>query len=278
MAATVAIMHLPGFDASQASRTMAAAIRHAELAEDTIRSYTTASRTMAAAIRHAELAEDTIRSYTTASRTMAAAIRHAELAEDTIRSYTTASRTMAAAIRHAELAEDTIRSYTTASRTMAAAIRHAELAEDTIRSYTTPSRTMEAPPNDVRFQCLGPGEDAVPAWPATGCEDAANGAADTTAEMLEVLETLVELETWIRLAALLGRLREAGLEGLDAARLAVASRIDECLGRLVVAAGSGGSCWGCGVPALTPCGAACLKCAVLVGTMVLEMWLLVEGL
>ena len=188
-----------------------------------------------------------------------------------------ASRTVAAAMRQAEDTHRLLTTTRTASRTVAAAMRQ---AEDTHRLLTNNrlSRTIEALPYNVRFQGLGPGEDAMPAWPATSREDAADGAADTTAEMLELLETLVELETWIRLAALLGRLREAGLEGLDAGWLAVASQIDECLGRLVVTTDSGGSCWGCGAPTLEPFGAACSKCVILVGTMMLEMWLLVEGL
>ena len=193
---------------------------------------------------------------------------------------------MQALQRQSKLAEDAQRFFTDSptSRTMQALQRQSKLAEDAQRFFTDSptSRTMQALTNNVRFQGLGPGEDAVHdpmlELPPTGWGDASNGAADATAQMLEILATLVELETWIRLAALLGRLREAGLEGWDAGWLAVASQIDECLGWLAVTAGAGGVCWGCGVPALTRFGVACSECVVLVGTMVLEMWLLVEGL
>ena len=120
--------------------------------------------------------------------------------------------------------------------------------------------------------------DPAPELSSTGREDALNGAPDPTAEMLDMLETLAELATWIDIAALLGQLREAGLDILDAGWLAVARQIDECLGWLMVTATSDGVCWNCGEPALPRSGVVCSECVVLVGEMVLEMRLLVEGL
>ena len=132
------------------------------------------------------------------------------------------------------------------------------------------------------FEGLGPGKDEVhdpvPELPAAGSEDASNVAADPATETPEVLETLVELATWIDLAALLGQLREAGLDSWDAGWLAVARQIDECLGWLMVTASTDEVCWSCGEPALPRSGVTCSECVVLLGEMVLEMRLLVEGL
>ena len=165
--------------------------------------------------------------------------------------------------------------------------KHLNLAE-AARHYYDNSPTLQAMQalqtlGTSRFlEGLGPGKDeshdSMLGLPATGWADASIGATDPTAEMVEVLETLVELDTWIGLAVLLDRLREAGLDNLDAGWFAVARQIDECISWLMVTASLDGVCWNCGKPALTLSGVACPGCVVLLGEMVLEMWLLVEGL
>ena len=153
---------------------------------------------------------------------------------------------------------------------------------DAIQRYYDHNPALQTPGTGRYLEGPSPGEaevhDPVLELPSTGREDALNGAPDPTAEMLDLLETLVELATWIDLAALLGQLREAGLDSWDAGWLAVARQIDECLGWLMVTASTDGVCWSCGEPALPRSGVTCSECVVLVGEMVLEMRLLVEGL
>ena len=89
---------------------------------------------------------------------------------------------------------------------------------------------------------------------------------------------LMRLRAWGDLCAELGRLCDENVEGLDAGRLEVARQIDECLSCLVMTAGSGGVCWGCGDATLMSHGVVCADCAAPVAQMVLESWFLTEGL
>ena len=119
-----------------------------------------------------------------------------------------------------------------------------------------------------------PQVDALaPSLPPADLEDSPDGVLGVaTAKML------MRLKAWGDLCAGLGRLCDENVEGLDAGRLEVARQIDECLSCLVMTAGPGGVCWGCGDATLMSHGVVCADCAAPVAQMVLESWFLTEGL
>ena len=118
-----------------------------------------------------------------------------------------------------------------------------------------------------------PVDALAPPLPPADLEDSPDGVLGVaTAKML------MRLRAWGDLCAELGRLCDENVEGLNAGRLEVARQIDECLSCLVMTAGSGGVCWGCGDATLMSHGVVCADCAAPVAQMVLESWFLTEGL